>query len=202
MKVITFDCDGVLFDSADSMRVYYNTLLNKMGMPELTNEQFAYAHMSTFNETLNYLFPNTELLAKAKAVAPKMSHKSVINAIKMEPSLIALLKKLRPLYKTAIATNRTYTIPIILKEHNIARFFDCIVSADDVARPKPYPDQLFKLLDFFDIDSDQMLYIGDSIVDQQAADAAGVDLVAYKNPSLVARYHIKSLKEIENILHI
>ena len=57
-----------------------------------------------------------------------------------------------------------------------------------------------KLLDFFGIDSGQMLYVGDSIVDQQAADAAGVDLVAYDNPSLSAAYHIRSLKEIEDIL--
>ncbi len=200
MKVIAFDCDGVLFDTADSNRAYYNALLHQMGMPAMTDEQFAYAHMNTVADTLAYLFPGQDLLAQAKALKQNTSYNPFVKAMKMEPDLMPLLKKLRPAYKTAIATNRSDSMPTLLREHNIKPLFDCIVSAHDVARPKPYPDQLVKLLDFFGIDAGQMLYVGDSIVDQEAADAAGVALVAYDNPSLVARYHITSLREIEDIL--
>jgi HAD superfamily hydrolase (TIGR01509 family) len=200
MKAIAFDCDGVLFDTADSNRAYYNALRQQMGMPVMTEEQFAYAHMNTVADTLAYLFPGKDLLAKAHALKKNTSYNPFVKAMKMEPGLMPLLKKLRPAYKTAIATNRSDSMPTLLREHNIRPFFDCIISANDVTRPKPYPDQLVKLLDFFGIESDQMLYVGDSIVDQQAADAAGVALVAYDNPSLSAAYHIKSLKEIEEIL--
>jgi len=202
MKVIAFDCDGVLFDTADSNRAYYNALRLQLNMPVLTDEQFAYAHMNTVADTLAYLFPGQELLAKAKALKQKTSYNPFVKAMKMEPGLMPLLKKLRPVYKTAIATNRSDSMPTLLKEHNIGPFFDCIVSANDVARPKPHPDQLTKLLDFFGIDAAQMLYVGDSIVDQQAADAAGVALVAYDNPSLTAQHHITSLQEIEDILQL
>ncbi len=202
MKAIAFDCDGVLFDTADSNRAYYNALLQQLDMPVMTEEQFAYAHMNTVADSLAYLFPGDELLAQAKALKQKTSYNPFVKAMKMEPGLMPLLKKLRPAYKTAIATNRSDSMPTLLREHHIEPFFDCIVSANDVARPKPYPDQLIKLLDFFGIDSGEMLYVGDSIVDQQAADAAGVALVAYDNPSLTAKHHIASLKEIETILQI
>jgi len=202
MKVIAFDCDGVLFDTADSNRAYYNALLRQMDMPEMTEEQFAYAHMNTVADTLAFLFPGQELLAQAKALKQKTSYNPFVKAMKMEPGLMPLLKKLRPAYKTAIATNRSDSMPTLLREHHIGPFFDCIVSANDVARPKPHPDQLLKLLDFFGIDSDQMLYVGDSIVDQQAADTAGVPLIAFNNRSLTAEHHITALREIEDILQI
>jgi len=202
MKVIAFDCDGVLFDTADSNRAYYNALHLQLNMPVMTDEQFAYAHMNTVADTLTFLFPGQELLAKAKALKQKTSYNPFVKAMKMEPGLMPLLKKLRPAYKTAIATNRSDSMPTLLKEHNIGPYFDCIVSANDVAHPKPYPDQLLKLLDFFGINPDQMLYVGDSIVDQQAANAADVAFAAYDNPSLTAKYHITSLKELEEILHI
>ena len=202
MKVIAFDCDGVLFDTADSNRAYYNALLQQMNMPVMTDEQFVYAHMNTVADTLAFLFPGQELLAKAKALKQKTSYNPFVKAMKMEPGLMPLLKKLRPAYKTAIATNRSDSMPTLLKEHNIGPFFDCIVSANDVAHPKPHPDQLLKLLDFFGINSGEMLYVGDSIVDQQAAKAADVALAAYDNPTLTAEYHITSLREIEDILDI
>ncbi len=201
-KVIAFDCDGVLFDTAESNRVYYNSLLDQMDMPAMTDEQFVFAHMNTVSNTLAYLFPGQELLGKAKALKQKTSYNPFIKAMNMEPGLIPLLQKLRPAYKTAIATNRSDSMPALLREHNIGPLFDCIVSANDVAQPKPHPDQLLRLLDFFRIDPDQMLYVGDSIVDQQAAQAAEVPLVAYDNPSLTADHHIHSLKEIEEILQI
>jgi phosphoglycolate phosphatase-like HAD superfamily hydrolase len=48
-----------------------------------------------------------------------------------------------------------------------------------------------------------VLYVGDSKVDETAAKAAQVPLVAYDNKSLsAAEYHIRSLKEIEGILEI
>jgi phosphoglycolate phosphatase-like HAD superfamily hydrolase len=40
------------------------------------------------------------------------------------------------------------------------------------------------------------MYIGDSILDQQAARAAGTQFVAFGNPDLEADRHITSFKEL------
>jgi phosphoglycolate phosphatase len=202
IQVVAFDCDGVLFDTAESNRNFYNALLNRLGMPDMTETQFSFAHMHTVTETLSYLFRGKQLLGKAQSIKMQMSYTPFVKAMKMEPSLMPLLEKLRPAYKTAIATNRSDSMPTLFSEHDIEPYFDRIVSANDVPRPKPYPDQLNQLLDYFQIRPDQMLYVGDSQVDEKAAKAAHVPLVAYDNPSLTADYHITSLKEIENILQL
>ena len=201
-KVIAFDCDGVLFDTAASNRAYYNTLRNQLGMPDMTEEEFTFAHMHTVNETLAHLFKSPETRQKAEAVKAQLSYTPFVAAMKMEPALIPLLKKLRPTYKTAVATNRSDSMPTLLREHDIAPYFDLIVSSNDVPRPKPYPDQLLRLLDYFNVSPHEMLYVGDSKVDETAAQTAQVPLVAYDNRSLSAAYHIRSLKEIEGILEL
>ena len=201
-KVIAFDCDGVLFDTAASNRAYYNTLRNQLGMPDMTEEEFTFAHMHTVTETLAHLFKSPETRQKAEAVKAQLSYTPFVAAMKMEPALIPLLKKLRPTYKTAVATNRSDSMPTLLREHDIAPYFDLIVSSNDVPRPKPYPDQLLRLLDYFNVSPHEMLYVGDSKVDETAAQTAQVPLVAYDNRSLSAAYHIRSLKEIEGILEL
>jgi len=200
IKIIAFDCDGVLFDTADSNRAYYNAILNQLGMPDMTETQFSFAHMHTVKETLSYLFQDSDMRKKAEALKKKMSYAPFIAAMKMEPSLLPLLAKLRPVYKTAIATNRLDSMPTLLSVFDLAPHFDRIVSAGDVTRPKPHPDQLLHLLNYFKALPEQMLYVGDSKVDETAAKAAHVPLVAYDNASLAADYHIRSLREIEDIL--
>ena len=120
----------------------------------------------------------------------------------LEPYLKPLLEKLRPRYKTAIATNRSNTMDRVLSEHGLEEYFDLVVSSNDVDRPKPYPDPLIKILEHFEIEAYNTLYVGDSELDEIAAKAAGVPFVAYQIRSLSANFHIKSLKEIAQILDI
>lgn len=199
-KIIAFDCDGVLFDTAESNRAYYNALLNRLGRPDMTEEQFRFAHMHTVQETLLFLFKDKETLKQVDTIRNEMGYAQFVGAMKMEPGLMPLIRKLRPSYKTAIATNRSDSMPTLLKEHDIDPYFDLVVSALDVKNPKPAPDQLFKILSHFGASPREMLYIGDSSVDEAAAKAAQVPLAAYDNPSLSADYHIRSLQEIETIL--
>ena len=201
LKVVAFDCDGVLFDTKKANMAYYNNLLNCFGKPSMSAEQFAYTHKHTIDESLVYLFDDKNLLDSVKAYRKTMSYSPFLRIMKIEPCLKSLLKSLRPTYKTAIATNRTDTMKRVLSQHGLEKSFDLVVTALDVKRPKPYPDQLDRLLDFFDCKPRQVLYVGDSDLDQKAAEAAGVSFVAYHNNSISADYHIKSLKEVEHILN-
>jgi HAD superfamily hydrolase (TIGR01509 family) len=202
IKVIVFDCDGVMFDTKKSNMTYYNRLLEHFNMPHMTADQFAYTHMHTVNASLDHLFKNKEIRKKADEVRKTLNYFSLIRYMEIEPSLKPLLKKLRPEYKTAIATNRSDTMDRVLIEHDLAEYFDLVISARDVDRPKPFPDPLLKIMNHFKVSPENMVYIGDSEVDEQASLAAGIPFVAYNNPSLSADIHIKSLSEIESLLVI
>jgi HAD superfamily hydrolase (TIGR01509 family) len=200
IKVVAFDCDGVLFNTEKANKAYYNQILKHFGKPPMTPEQFAYAHMHTADESLAYLFDDAESLAAAQSYRKGMQYLEFIKYMIIEPYLKPLLDRLRPKYKTAIATNRSDTMDSVLSEHQLEGYFDLVVSVLEVAHPKPHPDPLLKILEYFKIKPHQAIYVGDSSVDEQAAKSAGIPLIAYQNRSLSADFHIESLKEIEAIL--
>ena len=68
--------------------------------------------------------------------------------------------------------------------------------------PKPHPDGLLKILSHFKIVPRQALYVGDSQVDAEAAAAAQIPFVAYRNKKLPAPYHIENLKDLEALLEV
>lgn len=200
IQVVAFDCDGVMFDTVQANKAFYNRILNHLGRPDMTKKQFDYANMHTADEVLAYLFSDEKLLEAAQAYRSRMSYLPFIPFMQIEPYLKILLKRLRPQYKTAIATNRSDSIGPVLDFYGLTRDFDIVVSALDVKRPKPHPEQLEQIMWQYCIDPAQMIYIGDSKLDELAARAAGVRLVAYNNLELNADYHIQGLKEVEKIL--
>ena len=168
----------------------------------MTSEQFAYSHMHTADVAMAYLFDDEKMLEAAQTYRKNMSYLPFLKYMEIEPYLKPLLKRLRLKYKTAVATNRTDTMKRVLIEHKLKDYFDLVVSALDVMRPKPHPEQLIKILEHFNIAPYNAIYIGDSKLDEMAAKAAEITLIAYKNRSISADYYINSLKEIEDILEI
>ena len=201
--VVVFDCDGVLFDTEAANRAYYNHILRHFGKPAMTVEQFVYAHQHTLNEAIAHIFGDAdESIAAVQAYRQTMDYSRFLKLLKVEPHLVPLLSKIRPRMKTAIATNRSDTMSRLLAEFNLTDRFDLVVTSVDIPRPKPYPDGLLKVLCYFNIVPRQALYIGDSQVDAEAAVAAQIPFVAYRNKKLPAPYHIENLKDLEDLLEV
>lgn len=202
IKVVAFDCDGVMFDTEKANKAFYNRILNHLGMPIMTPEQFSYANMHTAEKVLAYLMNDSERFEAAQAFRQEIGYLPFIPFMEIEPYLKPVLKKLRLKYNTAIATNRADSIDHVLKEFDLGAYFDFVVSALDVKRPKPHPEPLNKILEHYGLKPNQMVYVGDSELDEIAARAAGTYLVAYNNRSLDADFHINGLQELEEILEV
>ena len=201
IQAVIFDCDGVMFDTTKANQAYYDHVLAHFGLPDMTPAQFALAHMHTADMAMTYLFPDEKLRTAAQEYRRTLTYQPFFKYMEMEPTLKGLLKKLRPRFKTAVASNRADTMAAVLSTHGLESDFDMVVCALDVVAPKPHPEMLLKVLDHFEINPRQALYVGDSILDQQAAAAAGIPFVAYANPELTsARHHIDSLAQLQAIL--
>lgn len=193
---VIFDCDGVMFDSRQANINFYNHLLSHFGLPLLREEQVDYIHMATADESIRYVFRGTPCLEQALAYRLQMDYTPFIQDMVPEPGLKELLAKLKPTCRLAVATNRSNTIGKVLESYGLAGYFDIVVSSLDVEKPKPHPEPLFKILDFFSIRPDQALYVGDSQVDYETAKAASVPFAAYKNRDLDAAFHVEQLLDI------
>lgn len=196
LKVIAFDCDGVMFDTQKANREYYNQLLLHFGRPSLTDEQFAYIHVHAVEQSVAYLFSSLSDFSEVNRYRKELGYLQFLKYMIIEPDLKTLLKGLRPEFKTAVATNRTDTMDKVLDEFGLVDLFDMVVTALDVPNPKPAPDCLQRIFKAFEVAPSEVLYIGDSLLDQQAARAAGTQFIAFDNNDLEADRNIKSFSEL------
>ncbi len=201
LKLLVFDCDGVLFDSREANRAYYNAICKALGRPPLTEEEFHYVHMQTAENSVRFLFRDyPHLLEKALAFQKNLNYETFLPLLKPEPGLKELISSVRPPLKTAVSTNRTTTMGRILEIFDIASFFDLVVTALIAPKPKPHPEALKIILDHFGVDPKETLYVGDSLVDYQLTESLGVPLVAFKNRELPAAFHVNDFYELRELL--
>jgi len=199
-SAVIFDCDGVMFDSRRANINFYSRLLEKFGLPPMKEEDKAFVHINTAEESVRQIFRGTPYVQQAQAYRMEMDYIPFIKDMLMYPGLKALLKQLKPCFGLAVATNRSNTIGDVLHYHELQVFFDIVVSSLDVQQPKPHPEPIHKILKFFNIPPEKSLYVGDSWIDHKTARAAGVPFVAFKNRTLEADFHVDDLLEIAEIL--
>jgi phosphoglycolate phosphatase-like HAD superfamily hydrolase len=156
--------------------------------------------MSTVKEALAFLFRDETDLDPVYAFCRTMSYEPLIPHMEIEPHLMDLLARLKTRFNTAIATNRSNTMDAVMAHFKLAPWFDLVVTSQDVTHPKPHPEQLFKIMDYFNVTPEEVLYLGDSSTDERAARGAGVPFVSYGNPDLEARHHIRGLDEVFRLL--
>ena len=203
IKAVVFDCDGVLFDTALANRKFYDELLAAFDKPGLTDVQFVNVHMMTVKAAIDYLFSDEKELSEVYNALQQIGYAKFIPYMKMEKGLVSLLDtlKLRGFIR-AVATNRTNTMEKVLQDHHLTACFEMVVTASDVEKPKPDPEQLFKIMAAFDLDPRQIIFIGDSEYDQKAARSAGTWFVAFKQPGLAADFYVNAMDDILDVLQI
>ena len=195
LKLVGFDCDGVLFDSREANIGFYNDILECFGFPPMTSPAVDYVHSHTFRESLEYLFRESQVLEKVLDFCRTIDYQRFIPMMVEAPYLREFLGFLRPRFYTALATNRTTTTQAVLQYHHLADQFDMVVSALDVSRPKPHPESLWRIMEHFSLTPAEVIYIGDSTVDEEFTRNAGVPLVAYRNPHLHADFFLDSFAD-------
>jgi HAD superfamily hydrolase (TIGR01509 family) len=200
LTAVIFDCDGVMFDSRQANINFYNHILAHFDLPPMDEKKVDFVHMHTADASVRHIFQGTPYTEEAQAFRGRMDYRPFIKDMVMEPGLKELLQSLKLRSGLAVATNRSNTIGDVLKVNGLSDFFDIVVSSLDVQRPKPHPEAICKILAYFRIPPEQAVYIGDSVVDCETANAAGVYFVSYRNNDLDALYKAESMMEIEAIL--
>jgi len=186
VRCVIYDCDGVLFDSIEANEKLYNDLAASVGRPPLTREELTYVHCHTVFEAVHFMFKDDNALEeKALELLKQVDFKQYIVFLKMEPHLIETLTLLKEKgISRVINTNRTVTMPVIMDRFGLRPYFDMVVTALDVKKPKPHRESVDKIVDTLGLDRKEVVFVGDSEVDQQTAESAGVTFVAYKNREL------------------
>lgn len=200
IKGIIFDCDGVLINSFEANKWYYNWFKNRFGLETMTTEEEKYVHAHTHLESLKHILPE-ELHDEALALCRLPELKEGISYIQVEEGLTRFLEWLRTHnIRMGINTNRTDTLPQVLQMFHIEDYFSPAVTSTTLPVTKPHPAGVHYILDKWSLKADEVVYIGDTWVDESCAQSAGVEFWAYRSPCLNARLHVSSYWTLCNLL--
>lgn len=179
---VVFDCDGVLFESRAANLAYYNTVLAQFEVPPVTPDDQRRAHLchTAASPEVFRILLGAERVAAALDVAAELDFRRFIPDMTPEPGMSAALAALSGHCPLAVATNRGGSMREILVHFGLAGYFQAVVTSRDVQRPKPYPDMLIEAARRLAQAPAQLLFVGDSELDQAAAQAAGMRFAAYR----------------------
>ena len=208
-KLLLFDLDGTLCDT-DEMVVQTMFAIYKKYKPTVarTREELYYFSGPPIRETLKREFPNYSADEMYDAFK-RISYDFYAPYVKAYKGEVEVLKELKDKgYVLGVVTNKGLPLTIYsLELCGIKDLFDVIVSADDVAEPKPNPTGIYKAMEALNItNKEDVLYVGDNDIDFETATNAGVDamLVSWGPREIKclnkAKYEAKSYNEMRDIL--
>ncbi len=182
VRAVALDLDGTLLDTVEDLCIAVNHTLTELGLRNLELEQvrtFVGKGLANLVErSLRAALgrePEQELLARAMPVYEVSYARVNGDTTTIYPGVPEGLERLAgaglPL---ACITNKSarFTGPL-LERIGFARYFDVVVCGDTLPKKKPDPLPLVYAAERMRVQPAEMLMIGDSINDAQAARAAG-----------------------------
>jgi HAD superfamily hydrolase (TIGR01509 family) len=200
---IIYDCDGVLFDSRRANLAYYGKVLSYFGELPLLDEDSPRADLCHTHASLDVFHKllGPARVSEAQTFAETIDIHSLFPLMIPEKGIPQVLDRLSKRMVLALATNRGRSVCAILDHFHMRNYFKAVVTSEDVQRPKPSPDMLLLAVDKLGLKPEQVLFVGDSELDRQAARQAGLRFVAYKgwvDGDLIIHEH----QELETLLGV
>ena len=197
LKAILFDLDGVIIDSFDAWFHTFNELRRKYKLREFDRDEFRKnAWGTSYQADAGKFFKNIdaeEVLGHYKKIRNNYNHKT-----KLLPDAKKVLDAIKKKnIRIGLASN-SFKEPALetLKFHRLIKYFSTIVTAEDVERPKPYPDAILKACEKLGVAPDEAIYVGDNKNDYKAGKSAGCFVVGLNTKGDLIISQLKDLLQL------
>jgi phosphoglycolate phosphatase len=224
IRLMMFDLDGTLVDSAPDIAASVNDVLRWESLPELdlatirtwighgARQTLASAYVCSVGERTDSRdppAPDGSLLDRLMDAYRAFHDDHCGKRSTVYPGVDEVLRRLQELSVTlAVVTNKEeYFARQLLGRLGLDRWFATVVGGDTLPCRKPDPAPLRHCLAQHGVHSRDALMIGDSVIDLRAARAAGTPFCfaahGYGEPALAceADAALKSFAELVDVLH-
>ena len=178
--IILFDLDGTLIDSTEAILESFHHALRSHG--EIT-------HISDTMITSQVGHP-LEVMFAGVGVDPKRvdahvdTYKRYYREISCQktvllPNALEAIREASEFARLGIVTTKTGLYSRELMEHfGVMEFFEVLIGREHVDNPKPHPEPIYKALKMMGESDKEVWMIGDTRLDIEASQRAGIKCVA------------------------
>lgn len=183
MGSIVFDLDGTLVDSAPYIMAAANRMLAAFGHPALPPAQLTTFVGHGIPHFVQRIIdacgfdPARHGDMTARMLTDYSAHAADLT--RPYPGVVAALGALRDMgHILGVCTNKNHGLSVqILDALDLSGFFDVVIGGDTLAVKKPDPAPLSAA--YAALSAQPLLYVGDSEVDAQTAQNAGLDFALF-----------------------
>ena len=202
LKAVIFDMDGVLVDTEPLSDSHFQKLLKERFNVEVKKEYFQKFRGTTGHHFWPVIIEEFKLNTSPEEIMKltrpsylEFLRKSNLNAIAGVSELIDSL--LKENIKIAVASSASsIRIKTLLEIIKLSDKFEIIISADDIKNSKPHPEIYLAAAKSLGLDPKDCVAIEDAQKGVASAKAAGMKVIAYKDPV----HNLQDLTEADLII--
>lgn len=211
MKAIIFDFDGTLANTLPICFYAFQRVFKDYDNKVLSSEDIKAMFGPSETGIIREHLINEEKEEAIELFYSKYSENHT-NLVKVNTEINNLLQQLKETgTKLGIFTGKARrSLDISLRHLQMEGLFEVIITGDDVIKPKPDPEGLFKALTLLGVDKSEALFVGDSDADIYAGLDAGVQTVGVQwlpdyqtlEFSYTPDYSMSSISEFMNFIKV
>ena len=183
-KVILCDFDYTLGDSTEGIIQCVNAGLKATGYPQSNEDSVKPTIGLSLEKTYEVLtgdkdIQNAQIFTEA---FKNEADRDMAHTAYLYDGALPFLRSVKDRGKKIgiVTTKYNRRIVEIFEKYDAMDYIDLIVGGDSVRKVKPDPEGINQAIDFFGIFPKDVLFIGDSDVDAEAAYSAGVDFIGVR----------------------
>ncbi|BDG37482.1 pyrophosphatase PpaX [Parageobacillus sp. VR-IP] len=173
IRTILFDLDGTLIDTNELIIQSFLHTLEIYYPGKYKREDVLPFIGPSLHETFSALDPlRTQEMVDTYRSFNLAHHDALIREFETVYETIETLHQHG--FRLGVVTTKIHQTAVMgLQKTRLAPFFDCVIGLDDVKRPKPDPEPIYKALDLLQSTPDEALMVGDNYHDILAGKNAG-----------------------------
>lgn len=204
-----FDFDYTLADSSKGIVICFRNVLERHRHTGISDEQIKRTIGKTLVNSFSILtgIGDEAILEEYRKEYVKEADRFMTANTRLFPETVSVLQALKEKGANIgiISTKYRYRIMELAKDTVPEGIIDLIVGGEDVKAAKPSPEGVFLALENLGTDKDTTLYIGDSIIDAETAQAAGMDFAGVLHGATTAKEleaypHVAIMKDLTELL--
>ncbi|MFC2154672.1 HAD family hydrolase [Candidatus Altiarchaeota archaeon] len=177
IKAVLFDWDGTLYDILDFLVKTYQEVMQEVGVPVWSKEDFN----KRFHSDWRSMLPEMGLEDHEGHLIQRWDERQEKEKqkLKLYSGVVSVIEKLENDFILGIVTSAPRKKVIDeLERNNIRESFKAIVAYEDCENHKPEPEPLLLAAEKLGIPPKECVYVGDMSDDIQAAKKAGMASIA------------------------